>query len=453
MPTFAPPSTSTDGIISSGRSSRLSELSFKSTQGFEESLRGPNMDNLEIGTGFIASGMSSQESMQNEKTQTDMQKMIEEIRRRETEHRRDMAMLQAQMNQMMSTMQKQSQNNDQVPLEPVRPNPGRPSERREPLSKEETLRWPEAYDHKDRTKWATTHGILRYMYRRDVEERNILELSDFFVQLYSHAVTGTAKDMITGQFQDVLANDSIWDALGLLQAIDDAFRDRNEEQSAAALFHECRQFRDENLSSYLPRFQQLLTRSPSSTGDDKNKMYQLRNSLNKTARNHMISCSQLKTFCELVEYLSLLGSEIEEVGTTRTMEYLLGQSGYFDDGTRGITWGKLLGGTPQENFYHPTVKDNINIKDQDGDTRMTSVNKVRAKWVPLAELSQRKTNGACLRCGKKGHIIANCNLLPAKRPETTVQAVAFFEDNAAVEGIIVGENECKDSSSHPSFSA
>ena len=74
---------------------------------------------------------------------------------------------------------------------------------------------------------------------------------------------------------------------------------------------------------------------------------------------------------------------------------------------------------------------------------MTGVNKVRAKWVSFAELSQRRTNGACLQCGRKGHIIANCNLLPAKRPETTVQAVTFIEDNAAVEGIIVGENELK----------
>lgn len=200
MPTFAPPSTSTDGIISSGQSSCLSELSFKSAQGFEELIRRPNMDNLEIGTGFIATGMSNQESMQHEETQTDMQKMIEEIRRRDTEHRRAMAMLQAQMNQMMSTMQKQSQNNNQVPLQPVRPNPGRSSEQREPLGKEKPLKWPEAYDHKDRSKWTTTHGILRYICWRNVEERNILEPSDFFMQLYSHAVTGTAKDMITGQF-------------------------------------------------------------------------------------------------------------------------------------------------------------------------------------------------------------------------------------------------------------
>ena len=66
----------------------------------------------------------------------------------------------------------------------------------------EPLKWPEAYDRKDRSKWAITHGILRYIHRRDVEELCILQPSDFTVQLFSHAVTGTAKDMITGQFQN-----------------------------------------------------------------------------------------------------------------------------------------------------------------------------------------------------------------------------------------------------------
>ena len=118
-------------------------------------------------------------------------------------------------------MQKKSQNNDQASLEPAKPNPSRQSERREPFSKEKPPMWPEAYDHEDRSKWTTTHEILRYIYQRNVEERCILQHSDFFMQLYSHAVTGTAKDMIIGQFQDMLANNVIWDALGLLQAVDD----------------------------------------------------------------------------------------------------------------------------------------------------------------------------------------------------------------------------------------
>lgn len=429
MPTFAPPSTPTDEVSSPGRSSRQSNISFKSAQGFEESATGPDMDNLNIGSDFMAAGVSNQESIPQEGTQTDMQIMFEEMRRRDTEHRREMNILQSQMSQMMSVMQKRSQSDEQVPLEP---RPGRQSELREPLNKDKPLKWPEAYDHKDRSKWATTHGILRYIYRRDVEERHMLEPSDFFMQLYSHAVTGTAQDMITGQFQDMLANDLIWDALGLLQAMDDTYRDRNEEQSAAMLFHACRQFRDESLSSYLPRFQQLLTRSPSSTVDNKNKMYQLRNSLNKMTRNHMIGRSQQKTFRELVQDLSLLGSEIEDVGIERTKQYLLGQAGYFDDGTRGIAGGRLLGGSSQGTPYHPPANENINSKDHDGDTRMTGVNKVRAKWVSRTELSQRRADGACLRCGRKGHMISNCHLLPAKRPETTVQSVSIDGDSTCV---------------------
>ena len=352
-------------------------------------------------------------------------------------------MLQSQLSQMMLLMQEKPQGEGQVTLKPTKANDNHHPERRELSGKEKPLKWPEAYYHKDRSKWATTHGILRYIYRRNVEERHILQPSDFFMQLYSHAVTGTAKDMITGQFQHMLAIDAIWDALGLLQAMDDTYRDRNEEQSAAALFHACRQFRDESLSSYLPRFQQLLTRSPSSTGDDKIKMYQLRNSLNKTTRNHMIGRSQPQTFRELVEYLSSLGSEIEEVGMTRTKEYLLGQAGYFDDGTRGIAGGKLLGGTLQGTPYHPANRDVANNKDLDGDTRMTGVNKVRAKWVSQTELNKRKADGICLQCGRKGHIIANCHLLPAKRPETTVQAFTSVENDASTEEFNVVGSELK----------
>lgn len=209
MPTFALPSTSTDEASSFGRSSRLSKISFQSAQGFEELVTGPDMDRINIETDLAASGLSGQESMPQENPRMDMQTIVEEMRRRDINRRREMEMLESQMSQMMLLMQKKPQGEDQVPLEPARANDNHQPERRELSGKEKPLKWPEAYDHKDRSKWATTLGILRYIYRRNVEERHILQPSDFFMQLYSHAVTGTAKDMITGQFQHMLAIDAI----------------------------------------------------------------------------------------------------------------------------------------------------------------------------------------------------------------------------------------------------
>lgn len=45
------------------------------------------------------------------------------------------------------------------------------------------------------------------------------------MNLFSHAVSGTAKLMITGRFQEMMANGRANDGLGLLKAMDDTFRD------------------------------------------------------------------------------------------------------------------------------------------------------------------------------------------------------------------------------------
>ena len=79
------------------------------------------------------------------------------------EHRRDLGILRSQMNEMMKTMQERSENEKKTPLQPSRTNVGGQSECRECFIEEEPLKWPEAYNHKDRTKWAITHGILRYI--------------------------------------------------------------------------------------------------------------------------------------------------------------------------------------------------------------------------------------------------------------------------------------------------
>jgi hypothetical protein len=40
----------------------------------------------------------------------------------------------------------------------------------------------------------------------------------------------------------------------------------------------------------------------------------------------------------------------------------------------------------------------------------------RATWVSQKELNQRRDEGSCLRCGKKGHLISSCKLKPAQNP-------------------------------------
>lgn len=49
---------------------------------------------------------------------------------------------------------------------------------------------------------------------------------------------------------------------------------------------------------------------------------------------------------------------------------------------------------------------------QDGNRR-------RAKWVTETEISRRREEGLCLRCGSSGHYIADCPYLPPRSPQTS----------------------------------
>ncbi|KAI1001395.1 hypothetical protein K3495_g6805 [Podosphaera aphanis] len=117
--------------------------------------------------------------------------------------------------------------------------------------------------------------------------------------------------MVSGQFQDRMTGGQIDDALGFLQATDDTFRDRNSEKVVASLIYACRQFKDESLASFLPRFQLLLARSPSSSGEDQNKFYQLRDTLNKSTLDYLVGRKKPNKFLDFFEYLSAVGAEIE----------------------------------------------------------------------------------------------------------------------------------------------
>ena len=119
--------------------------------------------------------------------------------------------------------------------------------------------------------------------------------------------------------------------------------------------------------------------------------------------------------------------------------YMLGQMGIFDDGTRGIAGGNLLGGSTRGNSLVPapnpaspnySTSDAITeYQDADGDVRMSGVNKIRAKWVSRKELERRRTAGLCIRCGNPGHRTPNCTQLTPLRPETAVKSAHVAGDN------------------------
>lgn len=66
---------------------------------------------------------------------------------------------------------------------------------------------------------------------------------------------------------------------------------------------------------------------------------------------------------------------------------------------------------------------------------MTGVNKIHAKWVSKKELDRRRKEAECIRCGKKGHRVAQCQSLPPLRPESSIKSAIITEEDAEKEEI------------------
>lgn len=111
-------------------------------------------------------------------------------------------------------------------------------------------------------------------------ERKIYQLSDFVMDLYTQAVTGISKTIITGAFQSMINTGQISDVMELLKIMDDIFHDRNSDQNASSLLHAYKQFMDKALYSFLPHFQLPLSRSTLSISEDVHKIYELQKTFN-----------------------------------------------------------------------------------------------------------------------------------------------------------------------------
>lgn len=71
-----------------------------------------------------------------------------------------------------------------------------------------------------------------------MEERGFLLPAEFLIN--SLAVSGTAKEIFTGLFEEMTAQERTAEALELSKGMDNMFRDQNAEKTAAKLLRACK---------------------------------------------------------------------------------------------------------------------------------------------------------------------------------------------------------------------
>lgn len=65
----------------------------------------------------------------------------------------------------------------------------------------------------------------------------------------------------------------------------------------------------------------------------------------------------------------------------------------------------------------------------------------RATWVSQQTINKRREKGECIRCGKKGHYIQRCPLLPAQRPDGTSTVAQVKTEDDGKETDTESDNE------------
>lgn len=195
------------------------------------------------------------------------------------------------------------------------------------------------------------------------------------------------------------------------------YGDPNTEQRALSKLESMTQGERESFASFLPKFEKELADSGGADWSDVVKINHLKRAINHEMRTYLTGQLSLpKDYPSFVNALQNLGANLDDLR--------------FHTRKRRPRIGSRSPSPVQK-----TKSDTIPAKGDEMDWEPTKISRVirqankelegkRAKWVDRAEMDRRRKEGRCLRCGRTGCNVAECPLLPPRRPSqaTKVQA-------------------------------
>ncbi|RKF77514.1 hypothetical protein GcM1_218010 [Golovinomyces cichoracearum] len=203
----------------------------------------------------------------------------------------------------------------------------------------------------------------------------------------------------------------VWYGFGLdgfLNRLDKAFGDTDKITKAIQKLNIIRQgnrdFRD-----FLQDFEQTVLEAQGWGWEDPNKKGHLRTALNRELSDSLVSQDEPDSYDDFVSQLRKTSDKIEVMKSWNERKhrnrYLPQQTLQTLDNENGdpIDW------EPTQTVSFATAQRNLRVQ-------LPSSESNRAIWVSNEEIGRRVAAGLCLRCGKRGHRIRDCNLLPALNP-------------------------------------
>ncbi|KAK4170789.1 hypothetical protein QBC36DRAFT_341288 [Triangularia setosa] len=237
---------------------------------------------------------------------------------------------------------------------------------------------------------------------------------DQFAYIYSR-LESTPQNM-TIAFVERGGTDGTHDPQQYLKYLNECYGDPNTQSRAIDRLRNLRQKENESFGTFLPRFEKELADADGGSWSDAVRINYLEGALNTKIRERLVGCLDTpRNYGEFIQMLQILSSKIDSFEFSKKKIHTRTRSPLYDSRPHKQEIEQSAESkTTDEMEWEPT---RINQAIQKANRELRGK---RAKWVDQIEIDRRKSEGRCLRCGRTGCRIDKCPLLPAKRPQPTI---------------------------------
>ena len=188
------------------------------------------------------------------------------------------------------------------------------------------------------------------------------------------------------------------------------YGDPDKVDRALSQLHHLRQRADEPFSTFLPRFETLLSEAGGSTFPSIVQIAYLRESINEEMSRALIGLVLPKDYNEYTARLQDVGSQLARY--TKYAPKKKSNPVNIGDNAKGSAQAEPMDWEPTRASRGRPWVNNCGCKGNDH-----VCGRRNAKWVSNETISYRRTHQLCLRCGNQGHMVKDCKFLPPRRPQ------------------------------------
>lgn len=203
---------------------------------------------------------------------------------------------------------------------------------------------------------------------------------------------------------------------GLLNQMDQAFADPQKRAKALDKINRIRQG-NRDFRTFLQEFEQTLLEARGWGWADEVKKGYLKAGLNRELCDRLVTQVEPDLYTEFTTQLRTISDKLQQIKSWDDRRTRNRVNNSYDSHNTQLATDSM--------DWEPTRTTSAAATG-----RLYQSQQKRARWVEQAEIGQRMSNGSCLRCGRQGHLVRGCNLLPAKNPhkQTQVQRQSAREE-------------------------